>query len=124
MPLRAGALTACFRLLPAIALVLIAFAHQPLQTVAQPVDFASAYMLPDGTIPAICGLAGGQDGERPGASGCDACRLTGSFAMPGPSATGIADCIGFRPLPVDGDAPMLATRAFVPSAPPTAPPTV
>ena len=79
------------RLLTAALLALAAlaagFAHRPLQLEPRgyPAD-ASAWVLPDGTVPALC-HGGDVDGTSPGddtrRAACDACRLT---AAPGLAA--------------------------------------
>lgn len=73
------------RMIIALALVLVGFAHRPM---AQAADL-SAYTLPDGTVPILC-LTVDEDGKaRPMAdrSDCEACRLVHAVTLPEPAAT-------------------------------------
>jgi hypothetical protein len=71
------------RLLAAVLLalttVVVGFAHRAprLEPRGYPTDFA-AWVLPDGTLPALChadDLGGAPHDRDDGTSGCDACRL-------------------------------------------------
>lgn len=73
------------RLLCAVLLVALGFAHRPAAAPAMPMDI-SAYTLPDGTVPTICipdegtGKTGKEIGQR-----CEACRISSAAAVPTPS---------------------------------------
>ena len=63
----------------ALATVVVGFAHRPprLEPRGYPADF-SAWVLPDGTLPALChfdDVGGGPHDRDDVGSGCDACRL-------------------------------------------------
>lgn len=119
-------LGAYVRILCALALLAVGFAHKP--PVVQQTTFTAAelalYTLPDGTLPDLCltdkaGL-GAQHGTL--GSDCDACRISASIVLPCPShSTGEGprrDFVRLLP-PVDGP-PALRLRA--PNAKPRAPP--
>ena len=77
------------RLLCAIALLSISFAHRAPATAFVAISSdVSAFALPDGTAPDLC-LAGVHDGEEGyGASGtCEACRLSALLLLPSPTDT-------------------------------------
>lgn len=68
----------------ALALVMVAFAHKPITlSPAYGADLA-AYVLPDGTVPAIC--HDGENGKDPhkahGDHGCEACRISAGAMLP------------------------------------------
>jgi hypothetical protein len=79
------------RILCALALLFVGFAHQPVIAYDAPaIDFA-AYVLPDGTLPVFCitDTDTTQKDKHVHAQGCDACRITASILLPQP-----ADSIG------------------------------
>ena len=111
------------RFFSALALVLVAFAHRPLDLGGN-VPEASAYAFPDGSIPVICVTLPAEKGDphAPHALPCDACLIAGAIAVPAPieiaaAITGLADRIA----PAIA-APILVRPAFPPAAPPQAPP--
>lgn len=112
----------CVRLMSALALVLVAFAHAPLSL--RVVPDAAAYAFPDGSIPVICVTLPGDDGS-PGVehgSPCDACLISGSTIVPVP-----ADLAGPVVEPSVGvthfaAAPPVRHAVWPPAAPPQAPP--
>jgi hypothetical protein len=74
------------RLICAIALLFIGFAHQPLviATDAGPIDLAE-YALPDGTIPTLCLTFTDDKGQKHDMvhqHGCEACRISASAPSP------------------------------------------
>lgn len=112
------------RLLLALSIALIGFAHQPPAAGAQPaqgVDL-SAYALPDGSLPVLClGVDGG--GEATSGLHCPACLVSKGFVLAAPAGGLFA---AFRPARAERRAtnPLFLVRAvWPPSAPPTAPPT-
>lgn len=112
------------RLLTVLSLALIAFGHQPLRLgEAGDVDLA-AYVLPDGSLPALClSGEGGTDGSTGAASSlCSACLLTGSFHLCPPPAASLPDPGESHVLLAGLEAQVGVRPAFSPSAPPTAPP--
>lgn len=114
------------RIICAIALLLVGFAHQPpaiAMAGTQPLALA-AYALPDGTIPDICFSEDGSHGDRhgPELSVCDACIIASSILLPSP-----ADVAGRRlalTLAViePQQAETVRRRLFPPNAAPRAPP--
>ncbi|MBV2142231.1 hypothetical protein KUG47_01815 [Falsochrobactrum sp. TDYN1] len=116
------------RILSVFALVLVAFAHKPIELTPAD-DFQLAqYMLPDGSYPVLCVTdqsTGSHDhGQKQHLhdNRCEACRISSTFLCPLPaSSTGAAPDIAMAesivpPLPV------LRRNIYPPSAPPHAPP--
>ena len=113
----------CLRMLCAVALLFVGFAHQPVSA-SQPGIFELAeYVLPDGTIPDLC-LDGMVDGKEKHAAPlkCEACRIVGGLLLPAPAnLSGVR--LAFRhvsPLPSVAEA--LPSPRERPGAPPRAPP--
>lgn len=71
------------RLFCALLLVLIGFAHKPVQTFASTNAPGVIYTLPDGSIADIC-YGDYDDGAKKHVvdRGCDACRLAASILLP------------------------------------------
>ncbi|MBB4234523.1 DUF2946 family protein [Rhizobium esperanzae] len=77
------------RILCAIALVSVGFAHQAPAIAADPVDLAE-YVLPDGTLPTLCVTVSDDEGKtgtdhRLHNHGCEACRISASTLLPPPA---------------------------------------
>lgn len=76
------------RVLSALALLLLSFAHQPVIARQIAPHIASQYVLPDGSIGDICFGTEGVDGARHGPSKdgvapvCDYCRLASALLLP------------------------------------------
>lgn len=73
----------------ALALILVAFAHQPAAVSGIPgarsVDL-TAYALPDGSLPQLCIPRLGGSGETGSVFGpCEFCRIAGTFLLPPPA---------------------------------------
>jgi hypothetical protein len=112
------------RIVCAMLLVFLGFAHQPIASAAVAQDTAS-YMLPDGTVASLCLPDGeGKQGKQHADHGCEACRIASSVAMPAP------------PMDAADIAPVVAAVLFVfaperfhrlnfpPNAPPRGPPAI
>lgn len=115
------------RMLCALALVFVAFAHQPVAAFpAQTIDL-SAYTLPDGTVPSLC-LTDSGDGDHHKSAwhgtGCEACRLVSSVILPVPSVISDRKIQPLQSLAIKREAALIARHAYPPSAPPQAPPLV
>jgi hypothetical protein len=112
------------RLLGALSLVLVAFAHQPLNVGGTRLPDASAYALPDGSIPVICVTLPGDEGGKQASHRlpCAACLVAGSVLVPVPDT--IAGHVA-RPVEpvvfVAIELPVVRAK-FPPAAPPQAPP--
>jgi hypothetical protein len=81
------------RILCAIALLCVSFAHKTpvIDTQAAP-QHVTAYTLPDGTFPSLCSPDRDDKGQHRGhdtGNGCEACRIASSVLLPAP-----ADAIG------------------------------
>lgn len=113
----------CLRILCAVALLSVGFAHRP-AVAGQPDAFSLAqYVLPDGTLPDLC-IGDRVDGKAKhvAPAKCEACRLGGAMLLPEPSdLAGVR--LAFRhvsALPPAEEAQR--TRRERPGAPPRAPP--
>ncbi|OAP42540.1 hypothetical protein AU381_15250 [Sinorhizobium glycinis] len=88
------------RLLAAIALVFLSFAHRPVLAIAADRALAAEYRLPDGSFADICfGTDGvGHDGEKSPLISpiCEACRLAASVLLPEPPQTSVPADTGNR----------------------------
>lgn len=83
---------AWLRILCAVALFCVGFAHKPpvLAAPAIPAEDLSQYILPDGTFPVLCLPGQADDGKSHShglGSGCEACRLSASTILPSPPET-------------------------------------
>ncbi|MDP2731991.1 MAG: hypothetical protein Q8O63_02600 [Hoeflea sp.] len=79
--------TGLVRMLCALSLLLVAFAHKPLalDDAASVISSAelAAFVLPDGTLPDLC-LTGEDDPRHAAATHCEACRIAASVDLPSP----------------------------------------
>lgn len=117
------------KLVTAFALLLLSFAHQPVQARMNAV-IGTDYVLPDGTIGDICfgsdGVAAADGkpagGKRHGALApvCEACRLSASLLVPLPAdlsflivgeAVGACGFAAFSPLVVNHPHPVPPSHA-------------
>lgn len=77
--------TGLVRMLCALSLLLVAFAHKPLASTDAGSNYADAeiasFVLPDGTLPEIC-LTNEDSGRHAAANPCEACRLSASVDLP------------------------------------------
>jgi len=77
------------RILCAVALLFVGFAHQPVVATADeisPLEIAQ-YRLPDGSLPILCITYKDADGKVHGkayAPGCEACRIASAAVLPTP----------------------------------------
>lgn len=82
------------RVLSALALLFLSFAHQPAFARQITPAMAADYVLPDGSIGDICFGLDGIEGKSHGSSHealapvCDYCRLAASIALPSPPGDG------------------------------------
>ncbi|SIR26474.1 hypothetical protein SAMN05880582_10915 [Rhizobium sp. RU20A] len=84
------------RMLCALALLCVGFAHRVPVASAAPSPASllrdlTDYVLPDGSIASLCAPSGEKAGEGKGPvsgmAGCEACRITGSVLLPLPTQT-------------------------------------
>ncbi|MBZ9653931.1 hypothetical protein [Phyllobacterium lublinensis] len=113
------------RMLCAVALVFVAFAHNPVTAgSADQIDLA-AYTLPDGTVPVLC-LPGSGDQEQHKTAwhgtGCEACRLSASFILPVPPVSSGPTVNPAQSLAVQRETIFVTRSLYPPSALPQAPP--
>jgi hypothetical protein len=111
------------RLICALALMMVAFAHQPLAADPVALQF-SAYILPDGTLPTLCVTDNGAQPVKGVVHdhGCDACRVAAAILMPEPPRLG-AQAIEFANVTRIVERQYRLTRAlYPPSSGPRAPP--
>jgi hypothetical protein len=112
------------RLVSALSLVLVAFAHLPLDAWGRGVPNASDYAFPDGSIPVICVTLPAKNSNVLAAHllPCGACLIAGSILVPIPAGLAPPSFEAGRAVvnaPVER---LLERKAFPPSAPPQAPP--
>jgi len=117
------------RLLCAIALLFVGFAHQVPALASDPTDPArfAAYILPDGTLPTLCVTLTDTDGKantdhKLHQQGCEACRISASVLLPVPNDV-IGTAVAFF---VRADTPIRAEaihrQIYPPNTGPRAPP--
>ncbi|EDQ32613.1 hypothetical protein HPDFL43_03681 [Hoeflea phototrophica DFL-43] len=88
--------SAWVRIICALALLMVAFAHNPpsvshkLAAYAD-VDFTQ-YILPDGTLPDLCLTGKDHDGHHANSNGCEACRISSSADLPLPASGVSVNC--------------------------------
>ncbi len=114
------------RILCALALLFVGFAHQPAAMAENTPFDITAYALPDGSLPVLC--VSENDGSQKDkdkhlhSQGCEACRIGASVLLPQP-----ADALG-KALQFSSAVaarPMVETayrRIFSPATAPRAPP--
>ncbi|MBY3128676.1 DUF2946 family protein [Rhizobium laguerreae] len=79
------------RILCAVALVFVGFAHQLPAVAAGEFDPAelAQYALPDGTLPTLCVTTTDKSGQdqhdKAHSHGCEACRISTSILLPAPT---------------------------------------
>jgi len=113
----------CLRILCAVALLFVGFAHQPAAAGQPTILELTDYVLPDGSMADLC-IGNTVDGKakHTGPVKCEACRIGGAMLMPQPAdLAGVA--LAYR---VVADRPLVAeclhSRRDRPGAPPRAPP--
>lgn len=111
----------------ALATLLLSFAHQPvLQAGAGGEEDLSAYVLPDGSFPLICGwdeAEGSPPASQYGAFLCDACLLTSAPGLPPVSAVAAVSPSGGLAVRLPGtEGPHLPHHRPRETAQPRAPP--
>jgi len=111
------------RIICAIALVSLSFAHQPLALAKGSSSNLSAYLLPDGSLPILCSSSG--DGSKKGngrTDTCEACRLATSIAVPLAPSFGQRLAAPVSAIPNQPKIILVKHQSFPPAAPPRAPP--
>mgnify|MGYP001565386200 CR=1 FL=1 len=113
---------ACLRILCAVALLFVGFAHQPASATAPSALELAQYVLPDGTLPDIClnDMIGKVKHAAP--IKCEACRIGSAMLMPEPAdlAGAVLAYVDISALPLVEET--LRSRRERPGAPPRAPP--
>src|SRR5690606_34890908 len=111
------------RVLSALALAFVAFAHQPL-SFPPPGHDLSAHAFPDGSVAVLCQDDADGKGEphHAASTDCVACRIASGFDLP-PRILPAASDIEFvaQPFALPRQA-AIVLATFPPSAPPQAPP--
>lgn len=112
------------RLVSALALVFVAFAHRLPLPAAGAMPDAQAYAFPDGSIPIICVTGPAEEAPQKARHSlpCDACLISASVLLPQPATLALpAFGSSETALPV-AKAHGQPLGAWPPAAPPTAPP--
>lgn len=78
------------RILCALALLFVGFAHQVPERVSTGLDLSkfAEYILPDGTLPSLCITVKEGDSQKhhkSASSNCEACRISASVLLPVPA---------------------------------------
>ncbi len=112
------------RLIGALALVFVAFAHRVPPLSASALPDAAAYAFPDGSVPVICVTSPGEDTPQKIRHGlpCDACLIAASVILPQPAELGMPAYGRSEPVQPVALTQILPRAAWPPAAPPTAPP--
>lgn len=118
--------TGLVRMLCALSLLLVAFAHKPLALNDAASSYANvelaSFILPDGTLPDLCLTGEENDGRHHAANHCEACRIVSSVDLPSPlGGYVITRWFADSELAVPQDA-KLAYPALRPGASPRGPP--
>lgn len=117
------------RIVCAIALLFVGFAHQVPALASDPTDPAhfAAYTLPDGALPSLCITITDDNGKaspdhRASNQGCEACRIGAAVLLPVPTDA-VGTTVAFTPQP---DAPRrietFRRQTYPPNTGPRAPP--
>jgi hypothetical protein len=124
MTRRTTSWAACLRILCAVALLFVGFAHQPASASGPTALESIQYMLPDGTMPDLClnDMVDGGKTTHVVPAKCEACRIGGAMLVPEPADLDGAVLsfrrVAARPLAEEA----LHSRRERPGAPPRAPP--
>ena len=89
---RKGQISRWTRIICALALILVGFAHKPPQAFTTvPASEFAAYVLPDGTLPFLCDVANldGDKGPMHDHGRCEACLLSASTLLPPPPSLAV-----------------------------------
>jgi hypothetical protein len=115
----------CLRILCAVGLLFVAFAHRPAVAAGPGPAELAAYVLPDGSMADLCinDTVDNKIKPAPGAK-CEACRIAGATLLPAPAdlAGTVLTIRRIALLPPMEEA--LPSRRERPGAPPRAPPFV
>lgn len=115
------------RILCALALVSVGFAHHPgISNAAElPLLELAQYRLPDGNLPIICTTEKTADGKEHGKAympGCEACRISAAALLPYPPAAA-CDRFGFvRQDIIAPESARFRRQLYPPNSGPRAPP--
>ncbi|WP_422373107.1 hypothetical protein [Hoeflea sp.] len=114
------------RILCALSLLLVAFAHNPLgfpdRMAAYGEADLAAFVLPDGSLPDICITDEGSEDHHDAFAGCEACRLVSSAGLP-PAPGDIAfNCPLSAETPAFAEAAPAVAQVLRQGASPRAPP--
>lgn len=126
MKYKLNSLSPLIRLVCALALVFVGFAHKVPSLAAAPSPTElSAYVLPDGTLPVICfsghDEGGGNNGQVYG-TGCEACLISAAAMLPVPLDTDRNPSVIPLETLTPPSAPSSRRHLFPPNAAPRAPP--
>ncbi len=85
------------RMLCAVALLFLSFAHRPVMEIQVADASALAYQLPDGSAPDLC-VPQSPEQHKISYPACDACRLSASVILPPAPAEVVYVALGGEPL--------------------------
>lgn len=112
------------RILCAMLLVFLGFAHKPFSSAAAQDMVLASYVLPDGTTASLC--MPDQDGKQGKHvdHGCEACRISSNIVVPVPSADAEPAVLAVTTVAFVLTPEAFHRLAFPPNAPPRGPPAV
>jgi hypothetical protein len=118
--------SAWVRIVCALALLMVAFAHKPLGVSDRLAAYAGVdvaqYILPDGTLPDLCLSGGDHGGHHAKSNDCEACRIASSADLPLPVSGISFNCALAAHEPAFPQGVAFAPAALRPGASPRAPP--
>lgn len=118
--------TAWVRIICALALFMVGFAHKPLGVSDQLAAYAGVdiaeYILPDGTLPDLCLNGEEHGGHHAKSNDCEACRIASSVDLPLPFSGVSVNCALAAHKPAFPQGVSFAPAALRPGVSPRAPP--
>jgi hypothetical protein len=121
MPATAARLSGFLRFICVIALMMVAFAHQPV-TVAASGTSLPAYTLPDGSVATLCIPGEDTSPKQAGRGMCVACCLVNAALLPPPPSIGGLAVFHPNEVKVFVREHRMAEALYPPSSGPRAPP--
>ncbi|HUH49258.1 MAG TPA: hypothetical protein VLZ56_05310 [Mycoplana sp.] len=113
------------RLVCALALVLVGFAHKvpAAAAAASQIEFAD-YILPDGSFPVLCLSGHNEDGGGSDQllNACEACLISSAILLPVPLDSADSSAVVLLDTLTPSRAPFCPRHVFPPNAAPRAPP--
>lgn len=111
------------RILCAIALLSVGFAHKPLNAFAAQASEIASYQLPDGSVPDLCSVDASDNSKgRMTDHGCDACLVSASTVLPAAPANATEIIRVSSVISINERPESVRHRLYPPNSGPRAPP--